>query len=234
MWEGIKSLFQYVNRLNPNIKTFVIFALLFMSTQGYWLGKFANLIECVNRDDTENADSYAALMAVEINKKVSDILNEDPEISNVILLSYHNSTHSLQGFSYLYLTALTEQVKGLDTKPQYEEWESDLKYTYYAEELDKIHGNAYLRIDNVNEGLSKFPKLGRKLKDTGITSAGFYPIKGLDSHIGMLLILYKDKKEYGSDYASKHVLPHMQVIASILDYQNVARRVENEHRQKKW
>lgn len=234
MLDGIKKLFDWINRLNPDIKTYAIVFLLFFGGHTHMMNRLSDMY-IQGESLSENYTEYMENMAVKLNEKVGDILREDKDISNILLLSYHNTTHSLQGFSYLYLTALTEKTRGYDTESHFDWWKGDHNYVYFAEELAKVHNNSYLRIDDVNNE-TRFPKLCRKLQNTEITSAAFYPISGIDSPIGMIVILYKDKKEYGTDYNSKNISSHIQVISSILDYQNVEKLVKsnNANRQKEW
>jgi hypothetical protein len=53
--------------------------------------------------------------AVEINEQIQLIADRDKDAFDVLLLTYHNNTQSLQGYKYLYLSCLTEAPKCLDT-----------------------------------------------------------------------------------------------------------------------
>ena len=60
------------------------------------------------------AEEYALKVAPLINHEVINIYKSDRNINNVILMSYHNNTESLNMFSYLYLKGLTAEP-GYDT-----------------------------------------------------------------------------------------------------------------------
>ena len=50
------------------------------------------------------AERYTEKVTPIINEQIQYILMSDKDATNVMLLSYHNSNHSSQGFSYKYIT----------------------------------------------------------------------------------------------------------------------------------
>lgn len=84
-------------------------------------------------------------MAPEINACIEGISKQDTSAVDVMLLGYHNSKKTLQGFSYVYLDYLTEKINSLQQRSLKNKWR-DLEYIYYADELNKIHNLEFLRI----------------------------------------------------------------------------------------
>ena len=93
------------------------------------------------------AERYTERVTPIINTQIQYILMSDPEASNVILLSYHNSNHSSQGFSYKYITYLIEKVR--DVEDMYGEEFKELSYVSYGEEFSKIHNSKYLITNDI-------------------------------------------------------------------------------------
>lgn len=148
----------------------------------------------------------------------------DPSATNVILLNYHNNNHSSQGFSYKYITYLTEKFR--DTEDMHEEEFKELSYTNYGEEFSKIHNLKYLRVDSIEELNDSFPKLYRKIKSCGAYSVAFYPIEGVQEPVGMIVILYNKIPEYDKEFYIKTISSRIQRLAILLDYNQFKKTIE--------
>jgi hypothetical protein len=66
------------------------------------------------------------------------------------------------------------------------------------------------------------PKLYRLVKASDAKSISFYTIEGHNSAIGMVLIFYKDNKQYDEE-TNKAILPCIQRLAILLDYENIVK-----------
>ena len=209
---------KYVNKIPSSAKTLIIVVLAGLL--------FINYVEKQNKcilkeygifteQQERMAESYTLETASTINRCVSDIATKDQECFNVLLLNYHNTQKSLQGFRYLYLNLLTEKPKGLDNDPVKDYW-SNLEYVYYEDELARIHNNEYLIIDNIESIKPIMPKIYKRLKISGAESASFYTIEGLQNPIGLVIILYKDKPS-----RKVNIIPEIQKLAVLLDYENL-------------
>lgn len=165
----------------------------------------------------EDAEKYSQEMTPVINEHIYHILMSDPDASNVILLSYHNSQTSIHGFSYLYITGLTEEGRWDITKPYIDNW-NELSAINYGNELNKIHLRKYLRVDSLEGIKSEYPKLYFKLKECDAKSAAFYPIQKRSNPSGMIVILYKNTKKYELGYYMKTIEPCMSELHNVLDY----------------
>lgn len=165
-------------------------------------------------------EQYSMETAPLINRCVKDIQERDGQCYDVMLIGYHNSKRSIQGYSYLYITTITEKLNGLETPPIADVWK-DLDYVYFEDELNIIHNQNYLRIDRVDSIKSVFPKIAHRLEMCGAQSAAFYPIQGIESPIGFILILYKDTKIYSLGYYNDIIAPNIQKIASIMDFPQI-------------
>lgn len=172
------------------------------------------------------AEKYTETVTPLIKNQLRYILMSDPDASNVILLSYHNNNHSSQGFSYKYITYLTEEPK--DDEPLHEEDFRELSYVSYGEEFQKIHNTKYLRIDSIGSLYQNYPKLYRKIKNSGAKAVAFYPIEGVMQPVGMLIVLYNNSSpKYSLGFYVKTVSPRIQRLAILLDYNHFKKQLEN-------
>ena len=216
-----RQTWEFINRMHPETRSLVIILLF-----GYIL--YSQITEETRRQNCERynqeirnnkqAEDYAKKASVELNREIQLIAEKDKDAFDVILLNYHNNTQSLQGYKYLYLSCLTEAPRDLDTPLIGKQW-NKIDYTYYADELAKIHGKNVVKISNIEEMGKYLPKLYRLIKASDAKAISFFTIVGPDSEIGMVILLYKEPKEYNSDY-SRIILPSIQRLAILLDYEN--------------
>ena len=114
----LKKIWEFLDSLDAQTKTIIILCLLGYSLGNYIISENKNSLRSWAQkleNDRWEAEQYTLKMAPEIDRNVQAIIDKDIEASNVILLSYHNSTKSLQGFSYQYLNCLTEKTKGINS-----------------------------------------------------------------------------------------------------------------------
>lgn len=186
-----------------------------------------NVVEkLVNRERLEKieAERYTERVTPIINTQIQYMLMSDPDATNIILLNYHNNNHSSQGFSYKYITYLTERFRG--DEEMYEEEFKELSYVNYGEELAKIHNLKYLRVSSIEEIRDSFPKLYRKAKTCNATAVAFYPIEGVMEPVGMIVVIYKTTPQYSLGYYLKAFSPHIQRLAVLLDYNQFKKQME--------
>lgn len=216
----ITSVLQKIDRIPSHWKTFIILVLFGILSINYLKTENRDIIRqytIFKEMQEQEAETYTLETAADINKCVGDIAKKDTAAYNVILLSYHNTQKSLQGYSYLYLDCLTEKPKGIDAEPLREFW-TNLQYTYYEDELSKIHNTEYLRITDIETIRLLMPKFYRKLKLCGAEAAAFYTIEGLKSPIGMIIVLYNHKVYFPIEHFMRNVGPDIQKLAVLLDY----------------
>lgn len=221
--DTITSVFKKIDMIPSHWKTFIIITLFGMLSINYLktqneviLRQYTNFKEMQEQE----AETYTLETAADINKCVGDIAKKDTAAYNVILLSYHNTQKSLQGYSYLYLDCLTEKPIGIDAEPLREFW-TNLQYTYYEDELSKIHNTEYLRITDIENIRLSMPKFYRKLKLSGAEAAGLYTIEGVRSPIGMVIVLYNHKVQFPIEHFMRNVAPDIQKLAVLLDYKAI-------------
>lgn len=218
-----KKIYEWINGLNSQVKTFII--VLFVVVGGVGYVKYYNqeVIKdyiTIIEEQERLAEEYTLELAPFINECVLEIQKNDEDCQNVLLLNYHNSKKSLQGFRYLYLNCITEKPKGLDSEPVKMYW-NELEYIYYEDELRRIHDNGSLLINNVDSIKHTFPKIYRKLVSCNSKSAAFYPLEGVRTPIGMILVLYKYPNcLHDQEYINK-VSPQIQRLSTLLDYPNI-------------
>lgn len=227
--DWLKNFWDFVNGINPQLKTVIIILLFCLWGYPYLLEQnhkvILDYIENVERQNFYD-ENYTLKMAHYINEYVYNIQKGDKDCYNVLLLNYHNSKKSLQGFRYLYLNCITESPKGIEDQSLKSYW-NDLEYIYYEDELTRIRNNGYLRVENIDSIRTSFPKLYKNLYLCEAKAAAFYPIEGINSPIGMVVVLYKKPKQYSLGFYNSNVSPWIQKLSTILDYQNVKNTIQN-------
>lgn len=166
------------------------------------------------------AEKYTEKMTPIINEQIQYILMSDHDATNVMLLSYHNSNHSSQGFSYKYITYLSEMAKTINDDLHEEEFK-ELSYVGYGEEFVKLHRQRYYKADSIKQLEELFPKLYRKFRNGKSNAVTFFPIEGVEGPVGMIIVFYNEKTQYKNDYYAVNIAPYIQRLATILDYNNV-------------
>lgn len=217
----IVNFFKYINNLPGCVKSCIITFLLGIIFINYIEKQNMNILKQYTQNTEiaeQQAEQYTINTASDINRYISDIAEKDKDAYDVILLSYHNTQKSLQGYRYLYLNCLTEKLIGIDSEPLKDYW-SNLDYIYYEDELSKIHNLEFLPISNVDDIQVTMPKFYRKLCLSGAKAAAFYTIEGLNNPIGMVVILYKEPHVNNKNV--EKILFDIQKLALLLDYQNV-------------
>lgn len=225
--DWIKKIWDFINGLNSQLKTFII--VFFIVAVGILYVKQYNqeVIKdyvTVIEEQERAAEEYTLELAPFINECVLEIQKNDEDCQNVLLLNYHNSKKSLQGFRYLYLNCITEKPKGLESEPVKMYWH-ELEYIYYEDELSRIHDNGSLLVSNVDSIKHSFPKMYRKLISCNARSAAFYPLEGVRTPIGLVVVLYKDVNELHEDNYINDVSPQIQRLSTLLDYPNIKQAI---------
>lgn len=217
----IKNLWKWLSHISPENRNVIILLLM-----GYILytqinDSLKNFIqEKIEQGITheKRAEQYAKNTAIEINKQVQTIADKDPDAFNVLLLSYHNSTQSLQGYRYLYVSCITESPKTLETPLLRQHW-NKIDYIYYADELQRIHKYSFFPISNIQQIATTLPKFYHLILSSGAKAMSLFTIEGHDEPVGMVVVLYKNPKKYSIDYAQS-ILPNIQKLTILLDYNN--------------
>lgn len=219
----IKQLYDLVNGINPTVKTVIILALIGViagSTMKYHAKSILEDYTQQAAAEKKIAEEYTQIISPMVNEYIQEILLKDRDASNVILLNYHNTLTSSHGLSYRYLTALTEKKRGIDSKNCLRVWK-ELEFINYEEEFARINSNQYLRIDDVESYVNRFPKITEILRMCNAKAAAFYPIQGIGGSIGMIVVLYPQKKEYYLGYYNEVISRQIQALSSLLDYDNM-------------
>lgn len=174
--------------------------------------------DIIKLESDQRAEMYAINSAVKINDLLSDIINKDKNISNVILCNYHNGASSDSDFSYYYFTSISEGI-GNTTNQCIDIWR-EKSYINYQPELKYIHQNRSAIIDTTDEyDLKMFPKLSKLVIDSMASVALIVPISGIGHGIGFIVIMYNEHKTIDDrgDYLY-NITPELEQIAVLLDY----------------
>lgn len=220
--QWIKKMWEIINRIQPETRSliiillfgYVLYSQITETTRDYISERFQEEIL-----HNKKAEQYSIETSIELNRQVQLIAEKDKDAFDVLLLNYHNNTQSLQGYKYLYLSCLTEAPRSLDT-PLLRQYWNKIDYIYYADELARIHGQSFVHIDDINKMGNSLPKLYHLVKASDAEAISFFTIEGRNSAIGMVVILYKEKKSYNPT-CQKSILPCIQRLAILLDYENI-------------
>lgn len=99
-----------------------------------------------------------------------------------------------------------------------------MDYIHYSEELERIHSRGFLMID---DGITNdFPRFKKRLELCDVKHAAFFPINGVSERIGMIIIFYKDCEYYNIKDFQKDILPHINKLSILLDYDSVKKKRE--------
>lgn len=221
--DKLKKVWEFINGLSPRVKTMVIIILLIITIKPFVEQVAPNCTRDYieyTESETRRSEKYTLSIAPLINQYVEDIQQQDMDCSNVLLLSYHNSKKSLQGISYIYLNCIAEEPRCVEDGFVRDYWK-DLDYIYYQEELSKIHQKEEFIVSNTDSIKSTYPKLYRSLHASQAGAAILYPIVGVDSYIGMVIILYKNPIDYDKLLSKEKPSIYIQKLATLLDYPNL-------------
>lgn len=225
----IESIYNWIDKLNPNLKTILIVLLFGGLMYSNYKSDMQDILKDYGRqvqDDKALSEQYTKDKSSEINAKIENILVKDGQVNNVLLLNYHNTLTSTHGLSYRYLTVLTEKKRGGRSCLRY--WK-ELEYVHYGEEIEKINELKYLRIDTLSKSEEQFPNLVELIKMSGHTSAAVYPIRGHGDYVGMVVMLYKKHRSYDLGYYQEVLSESVQDLAILLDYNLVKEQYRKEH-----
>lgn len=221
--EKFEAIYNTINKLGPNTKSIIIILLaiicVIFSTKNLTIQALQEY-HSQQIEDKMLAEEYTRVITPYINDYCQRILDLDANATNVILLNYHNTLVSTNGLSYRYLTSIAEKRRGLETKSCLKIWK-ELDYINYGEELENINRNNYLTIDDIEQIKNVIPNLYELLSLCGAKSAAFYPIRGIDSWVGMIIVLYPEDKVYPIAYYRNVIMPIIQPLAVLLDYNEV-------------
>ena len=218
----IEKIIKYINKIPSYAKTWIIVILCGVIFINYIQYQNRDLLKQYNiftQEKEQLAENYTFETASSINRCVSDISKKDTLCYNVMLLNYHNTQKSLQGYRYLYLNCLTEKPKGIECEPLRDYW-SNLEYIYYEDELSRIHDREYLIIRNVDNIRFTMPKIYKKLKMSGAQAAVFYTIQGKNIPVGLIVILYDNILTVDVSKSMIDIFTDIQKLAVLLDYEN--------------
>lgn len=217
---GIK-LWNLVDKMNSTVKTLIIVLLVGIGCVQYNKYTSEQVLERQEQIRIERnieSEKRTMMLASQISECVKSIQREAIGNFDVLLLSYHNSTHSLQGMSYLFLNCIQERA--IDhTVPNLSQYWRELDYIYYVDELKRIHDQGYLRIGNVDDIKESLPRLYRQLMICEAKSATFYAIEGPHIPAGIVVILYKDVRDVNDPGQINQITPYMQKLAFLLNDQ---------------
>lgn len=219
----LKNIWNFIDSLNTQTKTVIIFIVIVLCFLQYSKKLNENIIlDYIKKNEQieQNADNYTIQIAPLIHDCITSIQKEDKDCYDVLLLNYHNSKKSIQGIRYLYLNCISESTQGIDDVPLKQYW-SELEYIYYQDELSRIHSQGYLRVNNIDSIKTTFPKLYSQLYASQAKAAAFYPVEGINSSIGIVVLLYKQPKVYRLNYYGSVIAPSIQKLSTILDYPNL-------------
>ena len=217
----LKTIWDWLSKLSPDFLRLIIIILVLFVFVNYNVDGIRKLfVQQINTEEQlkQDRERYTVEITPKISKLIYDIRSDDKNVSNVILLNYHNTLVSSHGLAYTYLTGLYEDFQGDDTKPCINDWK-ELDYMNYGEEIQKITTARFLLMKDVQEYRNTYPKFSYLLDKENKKSAAFCPIMGVDGSVGMIVVLYNDSITQNSiDNLKRKIVPVLQPLAVLLDY----------------
>lgn len=230
MFNYLKQLWTFIEGLPNGVKTIIIIVLSGVILYYGIVNNFKSCIRDINQKnpiEMQEEEKYAIEMADPINQCLREISDKDKDTYDVILLTYHNTKKTMQGFSYIYIDYLTD-YKNDPSKPQVKKFFKELDWIYYSDELKTLQDQSYYRCNNLSELQKKYPKLYYDVfRELNPEALAIYNIQGVDSPLGLLIILYNKPKHYYLGYSNTIIYPYLQQLASILDYNNIKKKMNN-------
>ena len=207
--DKIKSVWEYVDRIPKWMKNMLIVIFIAVSPL-----VFNDAISTYYRKDKVNAETYAMNNSMLIQSYMDEILNSNAEICSVLLLNYHNSTESLHGYQYLYISSLTCSPVN---DALLDDWDK-VKFTPYSRELQYVHMQKVRTIARAKSIDGNIVSITKKLASQGLDNNILYTINGLRSPIGILVVTFRDDVDIDSEYL---IMQKIGKLAIILDYENI-------------
>lgn len=230
MLNQLKQLWNLIESLPNNVKTLII---IFLMGIALYYGVDSNLKQYItylsNKAPLEmqEEERYSIEMSEPINNCLKEISLRDKDTYDIILLTYHNTKKTMQGFSYIFLDYLTD-YKTDPSKPQVKKYFKELDWIYYSDELKALQSSGYYRCNSLTELQKDYPKLYYDIfRELDLQALAIYNIQGIDSSLGILIVLYDKPKKYYLGYSNQVIYPYVQQLASILDYNNIKRKMND-------
>lgn len=226
----LKQLWTLIETLPNNIKSLIIFFIIGLALYYGIDNSLEHYIKYIDQKaplEIQAEEKYAIEMAEPINQCLKEISVKDKDTYDVILLTYHNTKKTMQGFSYIYMDYLTD-YKTDPSKPQVKKFFKELDWIYYSDELKTLQDQNYYRCNSLDSLKIKYPKLYYDVfQELNPKALAIYTVQGVDSSLGLLIILYDKPKKYYLGYSNTVIYPYLQQLASILDYNNIKRKVND-------
>lgn len=230
MFNYLKQLWTFIESLPNSVKTIIIIVLSGVILYCGIINSFETRIRNINQKNSiemQEEEKYAIEMAEPINQCLREISDKDKDTYDVILLTYHNTKKTMQGFSYIYIDYLTD-YKNDPSKPKVNKFFKELDWMYYSDELKTLQDQSYYRCNSLDSLKVKYPKLYYDVfQELNPRALAIYNIQGIDSPLGLLIILYDKPKSYYLGYSNTVIYPYLQQLASILDYNNIKKKVND-------
>lgn len=224
MFNYLKQLWTFIESIPNSVKTIIIIVLLGVIQCYGIVNRFETSIRDIiqkNPIEMQEEEKYTIEMSEPINQCLKEISDKDKDTYDVILLTYHNTKKTIQGFSYIYIDYLTD-YKIDPSKPQVKKFFKELDWIYYSDELKALQDQSYYRCNSLDSLKATYPKLYYDVfQELNPRALAIYNIQGLDSPLGLLVILYNKPKKYYLGYSNTTIYPYLQQLSSILDYNNI-------------
>ena len=228
MFNYLKQLWTFIESLPNSVKTIIIIVLSGVILSYRIVNSFETRIRNINQKNSiemQEEEKYAIEMAEPINQCLREISDKDKDTYDVILLTYHNTKKTMQGFSYIYIDYLTD-YKNDPSQPKVNKFFKELDWMYYSDELKTLQDQSYYRCNSLDSLKVKYPKLYYDVfQELNPKALAIYKIQGIDSPLGLLIILYDKPKSYYLGYSNTVIYPYLQQLASILDYNNIKNKI---------
>ena len=154
----------------------------------------------------------------EITKVLSNLILETNS-DRALLLEFSNGTSNLAGLPFLFISATSESlsVGTVSVAQSYQR----INVSLFANFLLDLEDKSYIIVNDVEDIQIEYPYIYFLLKSSGVKSAVFYSIYGVDEELGFIILESAQKNTLNRDETMSEIMESAQKISSLLNFEGI-------------
>ena len=171
------------------------------------------------------ATKYRKNITPEIRKELSEFAQECNS-DRVLLFEFSNGNSNLIGLPFLYITASVEVVKSgiIPVAQNYQR----ISTSIISEFLENLENKGYSFIDDLELVKNEAPMIYHFLKPSGVKSALFYSLYGVNDTIGFVVAMTLEDKKLERKESLPRIAESAQRISSLLNFDKLHKELEED------
>lgn len=162
-------------------------------------------------------------------KTVLRDLAEEVGADRALLFEYTNGTSNLIGLPFVYASAASEVLApGVSSVSHLYQ---KINISIAADFLIHLEEDGYLFIDDLELLKMHYPVIYNFMKPSGVSSALFYPIQGVEEVLGFIVVTTVGGHKLNKKEAIQKVSLSAQQISSMMNFEELDKKM---NRNKKW